>query len=115
MSGGKSRARRAPPVPSETVAPVRREAFPFRREYLAAVEQAPVTDGERRALLFGVARFALDGVEPDASALSPAGAALWALLRLALDTGRKRAAAGRRGGLASSGNPHPWNAKGGRR
>lgn len=111
--GGKSRARRAPPAASETVAPVRRESFPFKRCYLDAIRQAPATD--RAALFDAVAQFALDGEEP--RALPPPAAALWPLLREVLDRSRVRADAGRRGGLASSGNPHPWNAKpkGGRR
>lgn len=116
MSGKPKHSPPAPARPSKS-APVLRESFPFRRAYLDAVLQAPVPDSERRALLVSVARFALDGEEPDAGAFSPAGSAVWALLRLTLDTGRKRAEAGRAGGLASSGNPRPWNAKpkGGRR
>lgn len=80
-----------------------RKQFTFYRSFLEAVEMLP--QDEQLPVLRGIARFALDGIEP--ADFGPFGKVAWASIRPVLESGRAKAAAGAAVGSANLGKPCP--------
>ena len=80
-----------------------RKQFTFYRSFLEAVEMLP--QEEQLPVLRGIARFALDGIEP--ADFGPFGKVAWASIRPVLESGRAKAAAGAAVGSANLGKPCP--------
>ena len=80
-----------------------RKQFTFYRSFLEAVEMLP--QDEQLPVFRGIARFALDGIEP--ADFGPFGKVVWASIRPVLESGRAKAAAGAVVGSANLGKPCP--------
>ena len=76
-----------------------RGQFTFYRSYFEALQSLPKKD--REPVLMAICSYALDGTE---TKLSGIGAAIFALVKPTLDTGRKRAEIGKQGGSKREAN-----------
>ena len=80
-----------------------REQFTFYRSFLAVAEEMP--EEEQLPVFKAIARFALDGVEPEN--LGPFGRVAWKAIRPVVAAGREKALAAAAVGRANGGKPCP--------
>ena len=80
-----------------------RECFTFYRSFLTVAEEMP--EEEQLPVFKAIARFALDGVEPES--LGPFGRVAWTAIRPVVAAGRAKALAGAGGGRANAGKSCP--------
>ena len=86
----------------------KRKQFTFYRSYYEAVEELP--QGQRERLLLGIIRYALDGVEPEE--LTGMEKAMMVLIKPTLDSGRKQALYGKKGGTMAHSRVRQGSVKG---
>ena len=85
---------------------MQRKQFTFYRSFYSAIQQLS-KESDQLLAYKTVCRYALDGIAPDIDALPNEVSILFILMKPNLDSARRKAAAGRKGGLAQN---LPWEA-----